>query len=83
MTIGASGLVPSGSQDLRGTITLDTAGHQQNLDTVVHVVEATADAVTLRAEANVDRTAFGMTWGPLGMTSPQARALVTANFVRT
>jgi polyisoprenoid-binding protein YceI len=82
ITISTSGLVPDGGQDLRGPITLDTAGLQETLGTVVHVVDATADAVTLRAETSVDRTAFEMTWGPLGMTAPEARAIVTAHFDR-
>jgi polyisoprenoid-binding protein YceI len=82
IAITASGLVPSGGQDLVGPITFDAAGHQETLDTVVHVVDATTGAISLRAETSVDRTAFGMTWGPLGMTAPQARAVVTAHFVR-
>ena len=80
--INASELTPAGGRDLRGPITLDAAGHQQSVDTVVHVVDVNAGAVTLRAETSVDRTAFGMTWGPLKMTAPRAHAVVTARFVR-
>ncbi len=82
ITISASGLSPLDGQDLHGPITLDTAGHQQAFDTVVHVVSAAADAVTLRTETSVDRTAFGMTWSPLKMAAPHARVVVTARFVR-
>ncbi|MGA2932864.1 MAG: YceI family protein [Acidimicrobiales bacterium] len=82
ITISASGLTPSGGQDLRGPVKLSTAGHELAVDTVVHVVSATAGAVTLRAEATIDRTAFDMTWSPLKMTAPEARAVVTARFVR-
>jgi polyisoprenoid-binding protein YceI len=82
ITISASGLVPSGGADLRGPITLSAAGHQRAVATVVQVVSATAEGATLRAEATVDRTAFDMTWSPLKMTRPEARAVVTARFVR-
>ncbi len=81
ITIAASKLTPS-RQDLRGPITLSTAGHEQAVITIVHVVAATAEAVTLRAEAPVDRTAFDMTWSPLKMTASESRAVVTARFVR-
>jgi polyisoprenoid-binding protein YceI len=83
ITISTSGLTLSAGQDLRGPITLSTAGHEQAVDTVVHVVSATADGVTLRAEATVDRTAFAMTWSPLKMAAPKALAVVTVRFVRT
>ncbi len=83
IVVSASGLVAADGQDLRGPMTLDIVGHVENLDAVVHVVEATADAVTLHVDSSVDRTAFGISWGPLGMTSSQARALATARFVRT
>lgn len=83
VTIDATGLAPAGGGDLRGSVTMDAAGHQQHVDTVVHVVDATADAVTVRAEAQVERAAFGMTWGPMNMTAPTASAIVTARFVRS
>ena len=82
ITISASALSASGGQNLHGPVTLDTAGHHQAFDTVVHVVSAAADAVTLRTETSVDRTAFGMTWSPLKMAAPHARVVVTARFVR-
>jgi polyisoprenoid-binding protein YceI len=82
ITISAAGLTPSGGTELRGPITLSAAGHEQEVATVVQVVSATAEGVTLRAEATVDRAAFDMTWSPLNMTRPEARAIVTARFVR-
>jgi polyisoprenoid-binding protein YceI len=83
VTIEATGLTPADGGELRGSVTFDAAGHQQPLQTVVRVVDATADAVTVRAEAQVERAAFGMTWGPLHMTAPMASAVVTARFVRS
>jgi polyisoprenoid-binding protein YceI len=82
ITISASGLTPSDGTDLRGPITLSAAGHRHPLDTVVHVVSATAESVSLRAETMVDRTAFDMTWSPLGMASGEARGEINARFVR-
>ena len=84
VTISSSALMPIAGTDLRGALTLSAAGHQQVVDTVVHVVSVTAERVTLHAEATIDRAAaFDMTWSPLGMASRQARAEVTARFVRT
>jgi polyisoprenoid-binding protein YceI len=72
---------------LAGTIvrcrgTLDAAGHEEPLEFTASVQDATAGAVTLRAEVVLERTRFGMTWSPLGMAARQARAEVTARFVR-
>jgi polyisoprenoid-binding protein YceI len=82
ITISASRLSLSDAGELYGPITLDAAGHQQAFDAVVHVVSAAVDAITVRAEAIVDRTTFGMTWSPLKMAAPDARVVVTARFVR-
>ena len=82
VTISAAGLKPAGGSELRGPITLSAAGHQQSVDTVVQVVSATAESVTLRAEATVDRTAFDMTWSPMKIAAPHSDVVVTARFVR-
>jgi polyisoprenoid-binding protein YceI len=82
VTIEAAGLTPAEGGELRGSVTFDAAGYKQPLDAVIRVVDASADAVTLQAEAEVERAAFGMTWGPLHMTAPTAHAVVTARFVR-
>jgi polyisoprenoid-binding protein YceI len=39
--------------------------------------------VTLRADLVVDRSAFGMTWSPLGMAAKEAASSVAARFVRS
>lgn len=75
-------LVPAGPTVLRGRVALEATGHEQEFETTMAVLEATPGAVTLRCEAVVDRTAYDMTWSPLGMASKQARAVVTARFVR-
>lgn len=76
-------LVPDGPTVLRGRVALEAAGHEQEFEATVAVLEATSGAVTLRSELVVDRTAYAMTWSPLGMASTQARALVTARIVRS
>jgi polyisoprenoid-binding protein YceI len=75
-------LVPEGGV-LRGHVILEAAGRSQDLTPIVEVVGATPDFVSLRAEVVVDRTAFGMTWSPLKMASGEARAVVSARFVRS
>ena len=76
-------LVPEGSGVLRGEVTLDAAGHSEDLAPIVEVVGATSNTVSLRAEVVVDRTAFGMTWSPLKMASVEVRTVVNARFVRS
>jgi len=83
VTIEATGLTPAEGGALQGSVTFEAAGHKQPVDTVVRVVDAAADAVTVRAEAELERAAFDMTWGPLHMTAPMAQAVVTARFVRS
>ena len=46
------------------------------------VTEATADAVTLRAEIKVDRASFDMTWNQLGMLTGLATVTVVARFTQ-
>lgn len=75
-------LTAVGPATMRGQVTLEAAGKTQSFDAVVEIMEATELAVTLRSELVVDRTTFGMTWSPLGMAAPEARALVTARFIR-
>ncbi len=76
-------LVPDGPTVQRGKAALEVAGHEQEFEATVAVLEATSAAVTLRSELVVDRTAYAMTWSPLGMASAQARAVVTGRFVRS
>ena len=76
-------LVPEGRGVLKGQVTLEAAGHSQDLAPIVEVVGAKSDTVSLRGELVVDRTTFGMTWSPLKMASSEARAVVNARFVRS
>ncbi len=71
---------PDGQIAVRGSI--EAAGHSEPVTFTAHADEATENAVTLRAELVVDRTAFGMTWSPMGMAAKQAAGSVVARFVR-
>ena len=75
-------LAATGPTAVRGTVAVEAAGRQQELEAAMAVLEANPQAVTLRCELVVDRTAHAMTWSPLGMASRSARAVVTARFVR-
>ncbi len=75
-------VVPAGDDQLTVTGTLKAAGQEQPVSFTARAEPDGERAVTLRAELTVDRTAFGMTWGPLGMTAAQATATVKARFTR-
>jgi polyisoprenoid-binding protein YceI len=70
-----------------GTVTvsgeLTVAGITRPLDFTATVVEASADAVTLRAEVEVDRASFGMTWNMMGSLRGLATLSVVTRFTRS
>ncbi len=80
ITVTRLSVGPDGA--LAGDVRLEAAGRSQPVRPVIQVVGADNASVTLRAEATVDRTEFGMTWSPLGMAAHQARVLITGRFVR-
>jgi polyisoprenoid-binding protein YceI len=61
---------------------LQAAGQSRPVTFTAQVQEATASATVLTAEFEVDRTAFDMTWSPLGSASAIARGTAIARFVR-
>ena len=67
---------------LTGEGTLEAAGVTEPVTITADVIEASTDAVTLKAELTVDRSRFGMTWSPLRMAAMQATGAVTARFTR-
>ena len=73
---------PAGDDQLTVTGTLAIAGHTQPVTFTARAEPDGEGAVTLRAELTLDRTAFGMTWGPLGMTAAEAAVTVKARFTR-
>jgi polyisoprenoid-binding protein YceI len=80
VTVQQAALGPDGR--LTGEGTLEAAGITEPLTFTADVAEASAEAVTLRAELAVDRSRFGMTWSPLRMAAMQATGAVTARFTR-
>jgi polyisoprenoid-binding protein YceI len=67
---------------LAGDVHLEAAGHTHLIRPHIQIVAADHKSSTLRAEATVDRTEFGMTWSPLGMAARQAHIVIRARFVR-
>ena len=64
-----------------GTVTV--AGQTKPLTLTAKVSEATGQAVTLTADAQIDRADFGMTWNQLGMVKGPAQVHVAARFVKS
>jgi polyisoprenoid-binding protein YceI len=58
---------------------LTAAGRTQPL-TFEARLTAAGDQITVDAEVNVDRTAFGMTWSPMGMAASTALLVAHAQF---
>lgn len=80
LTVRQAALTADGRLTAEGT--LEAAGTAEPVTVTADVVEASAEAVTLRAELAVDRSRFGMTWSPLRMAAMQATGTVTARFIR-
>jgi polyisoprenoid-binding protein YceI len=64
-----------------GTVTV--AGQSKPLTLTAKVSEATGQAVTLTADAQIDRADFGMTWNQIGMLKGPAQVHVVARFVKS
>ena len=64
-----------------GTVTV--AGQSKPLTLTARISEATGQAVTLTADADIDRADFGMTWNQLGMLKGPAHVDVVARFVKS
>ena len=82
MVLTVNSARPAGPTALACQGSLEVAGHTQPVEFTAQVNEATANAVALSAELEVDRARFGMTWNRLGMVSAAALGTVTARFVR-
>ena len=61
---------------------LATAGAAEPVSFSADVVQASPDAVTVRAEVTVDRSRYGMTWSPMRIAAMHATGSVTARFTR-
>jgi len=80
ITLDDAVLSPDGR--LTGQVQLGAAGHQNPVSLDATVSELEPGKVLLEAEATVDRTLFGMTWSPMGMSAKNATVKVKARFDR-
>ena len=71
-----------GSDGVTTTGTLTVAGQSRPLTLTARITEATDRAITLTADAEIDRADFGLNWNQLGMIKGKAHVSVVAKFVR-
>ena len=71
-----------GGDSVTTTGTLTVAGQSRPLTLTARITEATGQAITLTAEAEIDRSDYGMSWNQLGMIKGTAHVSVVAKFVR-
>lgn len=62
--------------------TLTVAGQTKPLTLTAAIADVTDQSVTLRADTQIDRADFGMTWNQLGMVKGLAQVSVVARFVK-
>jgi polyisoprenoid-binding protein YceI len=72
---------PAGSDSAQASGTLTAAGKTKPIAVSARITEATDEAITLAADADIDRADFGMTWNRVGMISGLAHISVVARFV--
>ncbi len=72
-----------GEDGVTTTGTLTVAGQSRPLAVTARITEATDQAITLTADAEIDRTDFGMRWNQLGMITGKAHVSVVARFVKS
>ncbi|HEY1641358.1 MAG TPA: YceI family protein [Streptosporangiaceae bacterium] len=80
VTVQQAALADDGHLTAEGT--LEAAGTTEPVTFTAEIVEASADAVTLRASVTIDRSRFGMTWSPMKIAAMEATGTVTARFTR-
>lgn len=79
---GRTGLAGGPGDQVSVTGQLTAAGVTRPLTFTASLAEVTEAAVTVRAEAEIDRAQFGMTWNQLGMLRGPATISVLARFTR-
>jgi polyisoprenoid-binding protein YceI len=82
VTYAVDGISPQDGNRVEIDGALTARGQRRPLRFTAAVTEATADAVTVEAELDVDRSQFGMTWSPLKVASMHNRVVVNARFRR-
>jgi polyisoprenoid-binding protein YceI len=82
VVLTVTAVTPAADGQIAVTGSLEAAGHAEPVTFTAQADEAGEDAVTLRAEFVIDRSAFGMTWSPMGIAAKDAAGSVVARFVR-
>jgi polyisoprenoid-binding protein YceI len=82
VVLTVTGADPASNDEIAVRGTLQAAGRSQPVSFTARAEESGENAVTLRADLVIDRTAFDMTWSPLGMAAKEAAGTVVARFVR-
>jgi polyisoprenoid-binding protein YceI len=82
VTVTVRQATPGAGGQLTAEGTLEAAGTAEPVTFTAEIIEASPDAVTLRASLTIDRSRFGMTWSPLRMAAMDATGIVTARFTR-
>jgi polyisoprenoid-binding protein YceI len=75
-------IVRQGGDSATAEGTLTVAGRTRPLALNARIKEATDNAITLEADAEVNRADYGMNWNQLGMIKGNAQVSVVARFVR-
>lgn len=80
--VDITGATLAGADQVAATGTLTVNGQTRPLSVTAQVTEATHEAITLTATAEIDRADFGMTWNFLGIIRGIAQVSVVARFLR-
>ena len=72
--------VADGGAQVAGELTI--AGHTEDVEFDTTIAVASADEASADATLSVDRTRFGMTWSPLGMSAATAHLTLHLRFTR-
>jgi polyisoprenoid-binding protein YceI len=72
-----------GEESVTASGTLTVAGQARPLTLTARITEVTDQAITLTADAEIDRADFGLSWNLLGMIKGKAHVSVIARFVKT
>lgn len=83
ITVDVTQAATSDGSSVQASAALTVAGRTRPLTLTARISEATDQAITLTADAEIDRADFGMTWNQLGMLKGPAQVHVAARFVKS
>jgi polyisoprenoid-binding protein YceI len=82
IVVDVTRIVRQGGDTVAAEGTLTVAGRTQPLALTGQVTESSDAAVTISADAEINRADFGMSWNRLGVIKGNAKVHVVARFVR-